>query len=158
ALAALCRPDVCETRFDLGVPLAHLRCRDHGRHRPGIEPVFRALPIQALIFLSHVARDALPSGEAAFCGRGELERETRHSGFTTNPLCSELWRSPRVERKQNQQAIWKTGGVLMLVRSRGLEPPRVAPLAPQASASTNSATTADGLRAGRSARHGACNK
>src|SRR5262249_33599720 len=29
-----------------------------------------------------------------------------------------------------------------LVRSRGLEPPRVAPLAPQASASTNSATTA----------------
>jgi hypothetical protein len=31
------------------------------------------------------------------------------------------------------------------VRSRGLEPPRVAPLAPQASASTNSATTANGL-------------
>src|ERR1700704_2729163 len=31
-----------------------------------------------------------------------------------------------------------------LVRSRGLEPPRVAPLAPQASASTNSATTAGG--------------
>ncbi len=30
----------------------------------------------------------------------------------------------------------------VLVRSRGLEPPRVAPLAPQASASTNSATTA----------------
>src|SRR5262245_16940372 len=36
-----------------------------------------------------------------------------------------------------------------MVRSRGLEPPRVAPLAPQASASTNSATTADGrARAG----------
>src|SRR5271169_2060617 len=34
-----------------------------------------------------------------------------------------------------------------LVRSRGLEPPRVAPLAPQASASTNSATTACGLDA-----------
>src|ERR1051326_9344009 len=33
-----------------------------------------------------------------------------------------------------------------LVRSRGLEPPRVAPLAPQASASTNSATTAWGGR------------
>ena len=31
-----------------------------------------------------------------------------------------------------------------VVRSRGLEPPRVAPLAPQASASTNSATTACG--------------
>src|SRR5579863_4546343 len=34
-----------------------------------------------------------------------------------------------------------------LVRSRGLEPPRVAPLAPQASASTNSATTACGVSA-----------
>src|SRR5215813_6544178 len=33
----------------------------------------------------------------------------------------------------------------LLVRSRGLEPPRVAPLAPQASASTTSATTAAGL-------------
>src|SRR5580692_4572213 len=31
-----------------------------------------------------------------------------------------------------------------MVRPRGLEPPRVAPLAPQASASTNSATTACG--------------
>jgi len=36
---------------------------------------------------------------------------------------------------------------LEVVRSRGLEPPRVAPLAPQASASTNSATTADGVSA-----------
>src|SRR6516165_12242536 len=35
----------------------------------------------------------------------------------------------------------------LLVRSRGLEPPRVAPLAPQASASTNSATTACGVGA-----------
>ena len=35
-----------------------------------------------------------------------------------------------------------------MVRSRGLEPPRVAPLAPQASASTNSATTAWGVNAG----------
>jgi hypothetical protein len=34
-----------------------------------------------------------------------------------------------------------------VVRSRGLEPPRVAPLAPQASASTNSATTACGVSA-----------
>src|SRR6267142_389625 len=46
-----------------------------------------------------------------------------------------------------------------MVRSRGLEPPRVAPLAPQASASTNSATTAVG---GKAARGGAaqarCNK
>src|SRR5437667_10063236 len=45
-----------------------------------------------------------------------------------------------------------------LVRSRGLEPPRAAPLAPQASASTTSATTADGLDAGpflaRHPRHG----
>src|SRR3954469_1194505 len=36
-----------------------------------------------------------------------------------------------------------------VVRSRGLEPPRVAPLAPQASASTNSATTAGEAEHGR---------
>src|ERR1044072_3735646 len=39
-----------------------------------------------------------------------------------------------------------------MVRSRGLEPPRVAPLAPQASASTNSATTACEEEAGPSRR------
>src|ERR1043165_3183481 len=46
-----------------------------------------------------------------------------------------------------------------LVRSRGLEPPRVAPLAPQASASTNSATTACEEEC-RTVRRwpGACNK
>ena len=36
----------------------------------------------------------------------------------------------------------RPGGLPLLVRSRGLEPPRCYPLAPQASASTNSATTA----------------
>ena len=44
-------------------------------------------------------------------------------------------------------------GEKRLVRSRGLEPPRVAPLAPQASASTNSATTAAGLWSRPKARH-----
>src|ERR1700716_2269496 len=42
-----------------------------------------------------------------------------------------------------------------LVRSRGLEPPRVAPLAPQASASTNSATTAGDERGAARPRAGA---
>src|SRR5262249_58760024 len=42
----------------------------------------------------------------------------------------------------------------LMVRSRGLEPPRVAPLAPQASASTSSATTACGF-GGAGQRHGA---
>ena len=40
------------------------------------------------------------------------------------------------EPKENQRLIFS------VVRPRGLEPPRVAPLAPQASASTNSATAA----------------
>ena len=43
-----------------------------------------------------------------------------------------------------------------LVRSRGLEPPRVAPLAPQASASTNSATTACGSGRRPSGRRRGC--
>ena len=37
--------------------------------------------------------------------------------------------------------------LMKVVRPRGLEPPRVAPLAPQASASTNSATAACGVNA-----------
>ncbi len=37
--------------------------------------------------------------------------------------------------------------LITMVRPRGLEPPRVAPLAPQASASTNSATAACGVNA-----------
>ena len=49
-----------------------------------------------------------------------------------------------------------------MVRSRGLEPPRVAPLAPQASASTSSATTASGTTPGPGAeasrQRRACNK
>jgi peptidoglycan/xylan/chitin deacetylase (PgdA/CDA1 family) len=47
---------------------------------------------------------------------------------------------------ENSSSIPETlrSDLLVLVRSRGLEPPRVAPLAPQASASTNSATTAMG--------------
>src|SRR5262249_46269689 len=49
---------------------------------------------------------------------------------------------------------------LVVVRSRGLEPPRVAPLAPQASASTNSATTANerGPRGRAPKRRARCNK
>jgi hypothetical protein len=42
----------------------------------------------------------------------------------------------------SQYVVDITAISLALVRSRGLEPPRVSPLAPQASASTNSATTA----------------
>jgi hypothetical protein len=48
-----------------------------------------------------------------------------------------------------------------MVRSRGLEPPRVAPLAPQASASTSSATTALGMTPDlvrRRGNGGGCNK
>jgi hypothetical protein len=50
----------------------------------------------------------------------------------------------------NNVLIYK--GENPLVRSRGLEPPRVAPLAPQASASTNSATTACGVDASQERR------
>src|SRR4051812_4940573 len=45
---------------------------------------------------------------------------------------------PAATRDQRRVPFQKSS----MVRSRGLEPPRVAPLAPQASASTNSATTA----------------
>src|SRR5262249_52456182 len=69
------------------------------------------------------------------------------------PFCLEA--QPLLRRCKHKQFLE------VLVRSRGLEPPRVAPLAPQASASTNSATTAWGLDAPAdgTARNGArCNK
>src|ERR1700674_5546769 len=50
-------------------------------------------------------------------------------------------------REMRDAALGNQEDQRRLVRSRGLEPPRVAPLAPQASASTTSATTADGLGA-----------
>ncbi len=53
-----------------------------------------------------------------------------------------------VREPQSQNAVFS----FEMVRSRGLEPPRVAPLAPQASASTNSATTACGVDARPSGR------
>ena len=88
----------------------------------------------------------------------------------TGPVALCPWRaqSDRSSRRHERQKadrlpptrariIWE------MVRSRGLEPPRVAPLAPQASASTSSATTASARTPGpqRSRRHGngaACNK
>jgi predicted nicotinamide N-methyase len=53
-----------------------------------------------------------------------------------------------VRDRQSRNAVFS----FEMVRSRGLEPPRVAPLAPQASASTNSATTACGVDARPSGR------
>ena len=70
---------------------------------------------------------------------------------------------PRKARDFHKRLQWDAAITCekgLLVRSRGLEPPRVAPLAPQASASTNSATTAEGMNASRRPRvEGArCNK
>jgi hypothetical protein len=57
-----------------------------------------------------------------------------------------MGRTTGQNRRQNQLAFGQNHMLSnqrgRLVRSRGLEPPRVAPLAPQASASTSSATTA----------------
>ena len=73
---------------------------------------------------------------------------------TSIPSPFQKVRASERKTKRNQRRF---SGV---VRSRGLEPPRVAPLAPQASASTNSATTAEGMNASRRPRvEGArCNK
>src|SRR3972149_6172248 len=70
-------------------------------------------------------------------------------------------RTPTLAPKPTQ-LFDETSGFVMLVRPRGLEPPRVAPLAPQASASTNSATAADEVSArrldGAPRRRRPCNK
>ena len=57
----------------------------------------------------------------------------------------------KVRHSERKYAV-KSNTFFGVVRSRGLEPPRVAPLAPQASASTNSATTACGVGACRKRR------
>ena len=92
-----------------------------------------------------------PSG-----GRSERPRQPRCS----RPKHSVPARRSRDFHKRLQWDAAITCEKRLLVRSRGLEPPRVAPLAPQASASTNSATTAEGMNASRRPRvEGArCNK
>ena len=88
-----------------------------------------------------------------------LSQLRRHSGRNWTPNLTKITalRGPAAYAKQSLTAAplakvpasyGKPEPVLMkVVRSRGLEPPRVAPLAPQASASTNSATTACGVNA-----------
>jgi hypothetical protein len=53
--------------------------------------------------------------------------------------------SRKVRESEQKDQLFQSFRRFAMVRSRGLEPPRVAPLAPQASASTTSATTAGGL-------------
>jgi hypothetical protein len=69
-----------------------------------------------------------------------LQRQARTRALDANQK-TRLVRKYRTERQRRNHV---PDLFFRLVRSRGLEPPRVAPLAPQASASTNSATTAWG--------------
>ncbi len=92
-----------------------------------------------------------PSG-----GRSERPRQ--------GPRCCRAWLARLAKSRDFHKRLQWDAAITcekgLLVRSRGLEPPRVAPLAPQASASTNSATTAEGMNASRRPRvEGArCNK
>jgi hypothetical protein len=61
--------------------------------------------------------------------------------------------SRKVREPERKDKLFQSFRRFAMVRSRGLEPPRVAPLAPQASASTTSATTAGGLWSRPKARH-----
>jgi hypothetical protein len=88
-----------------------------------------------------------PSGSA-----GDLVGDSRQSrlhtaapahGFHVRNARGVPFRLPC--RARPTRNLGQTATQRHLVRSRGLEPPRVAPLAPQASASTTSATTAGGL-------------
>ena len=97
-------------------------------------------------------------GEPAEAGAGDENSALLHSERRLAvPSCLGPHRD-RQAAPRPAKAGWaalkavKRLGYLRLVRSRGLEPPRLAALAPQASASTNSATTACGVDAGRAAR------
>src|SRR5271169_5150272 len=68
---------------------------------------------------------------------------------STKRFCGEFCSAALGKCQSFQQDIENKGKKSLMVRPRGLEPPRVAPLAPQASATTYSATTADGVSAGR---------
>jgi hypothetical protein len=102
----------------------HYICTFFAAHRAAHEDfsTWRAIFYCAFAPLPHCANNAKSrASQAVFrldsCGKNAPNEVTRHG-------------------------ILPQRGAHKLVRSRGLEPPRVSPLPPQGSASTNSATTA----------------
>jgi hypothetical protein len=104
----------------------------------GVWALERAVGRRSIV--THVRTDDLPPEIAAVLERLWLWQTEAYCGA----LCRE---SARPSLPLRQQVAKSAREPSALVRSRGLEPPRVAPLAPQASASTNSATTACGVSA-----------
>jgi hypothetical protein len=103
-----------------------------------VEFFFPRWPVENLIFASHILGSRMRS----------LKVPDLASGFNVmlhrEPICVlALCIDQTSKALQIQQVVAAIREIAcVLVRSRGLEPPRVAPLAPQASASTSSATTA----------------
>ena len=84
----------------------------------------------------------LAAGSQAECQiRTPLARICSWSGLDSRKSPANWARMPESAASASYSSI-RSG----MVRPRGLEPPRVAPLAPQASASTNSATAADEVK------------
>src|SRR5262249_60506147 len=87
-------------------------------------------------------RAASPAGSGALARAREAAGRLAYSHVALKRKCGRTWSGDSVWTRTPYST---NSSRKRLVRARGLEPPRVAPLAPQASASTSSATTACGL-------------
>ena len=68
---------------------------------------------------------------------------TRHTSYRLPGASLQIRTRSQTKRMAIQNKLWNYSHLFcFLVRERGLEPPRVTPLPPQSSASTNSATHA----------------
>src|SRR6476620_5526492 len=78
AFAFALSPDVVDPALDLGQPFAMLRSGLSNSHRPAVEALFPAHPVELLVSVLNVFRNSLPRNPSAVGRRREFGSYTGH--------------------------------------------------------------------------------